>query len=70
MEKIAGVVKTFNSVKGFGFIDDGEGHDCFFHYSSLNIDGFKTIKPGTKVLFEKNETEKGFRAVNIDIVKD
>ena len=70
MEKIKGLVKSFNSVKGYGFVDDLEGNDCFFHYQSLNIEGYKTVKPGTSVLFVKENTEKGLRATDIDIVTE
>ena len=41
-----GTVKNFNSVKGFGFITDEENKDYFFHFSSINMEGYKTIKPG------------------------
>ncbi|MCI5542876.1 MAG: cold shock domain-containing protein [Candidatus Onthovivens sp.] len=64
-----GTVKNFNSVKGFGFITDEENKDYFFHFSSINMEGYKTIKPGAKVTFEPTEGDKGLRAVNITEVK-
>ena len=48
-----GTVKWFNAEKGYGFIsnDDG-GEDVFVHFSSIMIDGFKTLAEGQKVTFE------------------
>lgn len=60
-----GKVKNFNSEKGYGFIKTETGKDLFFHYSELQMEGFKTINPGQSVEFEVIETEKGLRAVNI-----
>lgn len=60
-----GTVKRFSERYGYGFIDTANGESAFFHYSQLNIDGFKTINVGQKVKFEVIETEKGLRAINI-----
>lgn len=68
MKKVLGAVKSFNNAKGYGFIVDEENNDCFFYFSSLNMDGFKTVKAGQKVKFVKTETEKGFRAEDVDII--
>lgn len=60
-----GIVKNFNQEKGFGFINTEDGKDIFFHYSELQMEGFKTITPAQEVEFDVVETEKGLRAVNI-----
>lgn len=68
-----GTVKWFNNGKGYGFIENEEGgEDIFVHYSSIQIDGFKTLKEGQKVTFDieddpKNEDKK--RAANVQIVE-
>lgn len=62
-----GTVKSFNKRKGYGFINTSNGDSVFFHYSELNMDGFKTISPEQKVSFELIESEKGLRAINICI---
>ena len=61
-----GTVKWFNDSKGFGFItpDDG-GKDLFAHHSSIQMDGYKSLKEGQKVSFEVRAGEKGPAAANI-----
>ena len=48
-----GIVKWFNSQKGFGFIqpDDG-GKDVFVHISAVERAGMSTLNEGQKVSFE------------------
>jgi len=64
--KSTGTVKWFNDAKGFGFItpDDG-GEDLFAHFSSIQMNGFKTLKEGQKVAFEIIQGPKGKQALNI-----
>lgn len=60
-----GKVIRFNKNKGFGFIKSDDGHDVFFHYSALVMDGFKDIAVESLVEFDVEETEKGLRAANV-----
>lgn len=60
-----GKVKMFNKEKGFGFITADDGHDVFFHYSSIIMDGYKTAEVGELVEFEEEESERGPRAKDI-----
>jgi CspA family cold shock protein len=61
-----GTVKWFNNAKGYGFIlPDGGGEDLFAHYSSIEMDGYKTLKAGQSVEFEIIEGPKGLQATNI-----
>lgn len=65
-----GVVKWFNSKKGFGFItpDDG-GHDIFVHYTSIGgTDSFKTLLDGQHVQFEVSNGSQGPKAQNVIVV--
>ena len=61
-----GTVKWFNDAKGFGFItpDDG-GKDLFAHFSAILDSGFKSLKEGQKVSYEKVAGPKGDQAASI-----
>ncbi len=61
-----GTVKWFNDAKGFGFIEpDGGGADVFAHFSTIRMDGFRTLKQGSKVSFDVVQGPKGQLAQNI-----
>ena len=66
-----GVVKWFNSSKGYGFItNDAKGEDVFVHFSAIQVDGFKTLEEGQKVTFDVESDPKDsrkLRAVNVHI---
>ena len=48
-----GVVKFFNTTKGFGFIQpDNGGTDVFVHISAVERAGMRTIVEGQKLSFE------------------
>lgn len=62
----AGTVKWFNDAKGFGFIEpEGGGADVFAHFSAVQMDGFKTLKQGSRVSYELVQGPKGDLAQNI-----
>ncbi|HUH39748.1 MAG TPA: cold-shock protein [Castellaniella sp.] len=64
--KLTGTVKWFNDAKGFGFITpDNGGEDLFAHFSSIQMNGFKTLKEGQKVVFDIAQGPKGKQALNI-----
>ena len=61
-----GTVKWFNNSKGFGFITpDGGGEDLFAHFSSIEMDGYKTLKEEQRVSFDIVDGPKGKQAANI-----
>lgn len=60
-----GKVKMFNKEKGFGFITGEDGADVFFHYSELQVEGFKTAEQGEEVEFELQQSDRGPRAAKI-----
>ncbi len=61
-----GRVKWFSNAKGYGFIllEDGS-EDYFVHYSSIVMDGYKTLKAGQPVIYETVNGPKGAHAVNV-----
>lgn len=63
-----GKVKWFNDAKGFGFIEQEGGEDVFVHFSSITMDGFKTLAEGQEVEFEIQSGDKGLHASNVQRV--
>jgi CspA family cold shock protein len=50
---VTGVVKFFNTQKGFGFIQPTDGSkDVFVHISAVERSGMSTLNEGQKVTFE------------------
>lgn len=65
-----GTVKWFNDAKGFGFIEpDQGGGDVFAHFSAIQMEGFRTLKQGSKVQYELVAGPKGMLAQNIQPVE-
>jgi cold shock protein len=61
-----GIVKWFNDAKGFGFIEpEGGGSDVFAHFSAIQMEGFRTLKQGSRVRYELVQGPKGQLAHNI-----
>jgi len=64
-----GSVKWFNEKKGYGFIQQENGQDLFVHYTAIQGDGFKTLAEGQKVRFEVEDTPKGPKAKNVQVIQ-
>lgn len=61
-----GKVKWFNDAKGFGFIcAEDEEKDVFVHHTSIQADGFRSLKEGEEVEFELVRGDKGPKAENV-----
>ena len=63
-----GIVKWFNSSKGYGFIEQEDGPDVFVHHSVINTTGFKTLDEGDSVTFDVEQGQKGPAAANVTVV--
>jgi len=65
MSKEQGVVKWFNSSKGYGFIQRDAGGDVFVHFNSIVGEGFKDLAEGQRVEFTVEQGQKGPAAVDV-----
>jgi CspA family cold shock protein len=64
-ERLIGVVKWFNAVKGYGFIGRENGDDVFVHYSVIQTSGFRRLEKGQKVEFSLESGAKGLQASSV-----
>lgn len=64
-DRETGVVKWFNSSKGFGFIERDGGNDVFVHYSAIGGDGYRSLEEGQRVEFTVVEGQKGPQAQDV-----
>jgi CspA family cold shock protein len=69
-----GVVKWFNSEKGYGYLTvlayaPGDvrvgNHDVFVHYSAIQSSGYRTLDEGEHVAFHIERGTKGFIALRV-----
>ncbi|KAL0097499.1 cold-shock transcription factor [Phycomyces blakesleeanus] len=67
-----GIVKFFNSAKGYGFIipnspiNQSKIEEVFVHHTAIHNDGgFKSLKEGEEVEYDLIEGPKGFQAANV-----
>ncbi len=60
-----GIIKWFNNEKGYGFINGNNNEDIFVHYTSIKIDGYKTLSEGQEVTYQLIKTDKGLQAANV-----
>ena len=68
--RMVGKVKWFNNSKGWGFIERTGETDVFVHYSSIEEEGFRTLKEGEDVEFEIIDGPKGPQAESVRKVID
>ncbi|MGM0212750.1 cold-shock protein [Enterococcus sp. AZ109] len=60
-----GTVKWFDEVKGYGFITYDEDQEIFVHFTAIEEDGFKTLKPDEVVEFTIVEGARGAQAAHV-----
>ncbi|WP_416427249.1 cold shock domain-containing protein [Pseudomonas sp. App30] len=64
-ENVRGTVKSFDEEKGYGFITpdiggpDFGGQDLVVHYKVIDREGFKTLRPGERVIFHVQKLASG-----------
>jgi cold shock protein len=66
--KMAGVVKWYDSAKGYGFISRTDGDDVFVHVSAVRAAGHDSLMEGQAVKFELEQRDRGrYAAANLQI---
>jgi CspA family cold shock protein len=69
MSTSIGMVKWFNSTKGYGFIQPEQGgNDVFVHISALEKAGIKHLAEGQKVSYELATNKGKVSAANLKLV--
>lgn len=68
MEELQGTVVWFNNAKGFGFLSREGGPDVFVHYTSIQTEGYKSLKEGDKVRYNIIQGDKGLQADRVVVV--
>ena len=66
MAKITGVVKWFDSERGYGFISCNKGEDVFVHHQQIKEKGSnKDLHENESVTFDIGTGENGPMAINV-----
>lgn len=69
-----GVLKWFNTTKGYGFIKSTEGGDDVFLHNTVvaksgaKLPGDDRDTPGVKVRFQQKKGEKGMQASWVEVI--
>ena len=64
-----GTIKKLVRERGFGFINDTDGNEVFFHQSALIEAKFDLLNDGQEVELDTEKGPKGPRAINVRIIK-
>ena len=63
-----GTVKSFNTIKGYGFINcDDTYEEVYVHFSAIESEGLSSLEEGWRVEFEVVEGFKGSQASNVRV---
>ena len=63
-----GTVKWFNAEKGYGFIAREGASDVFVHFSSIQMEGYKSLEEGQRVEFDVGPGRQGEEAQNVRVL--
>jgi len=64
-----GRIKCFFHAKGYGYIEDFDGHEVYFHYTSVEGGNPVDIAEGANVFFDAINTGMGLEAHRVTISK-
>jgi cold shock protein len=73
IKEARGIVKSFNPVRGYGFISctDDLDRDIYVHYTQIIMEGKRTLEVGDQVEFVyKDFEDKGLRAYQVKKIND
>jgi len=62
-----GTVKWFDYRKGFGFVVNEQGLDVFVHFSNIQCEGFRTLRPGQVVEYAELKSSKGLQGKEVQV---
>ncbi|SIS08519.1 cold-shock protein [Williamsia sterculiae] len=64
---VSGKVVHYDANRGFGFLaPESGGADVFLHINDIDIDE-SLLRPGAQVEFDVEETDRGAKAVNVEV---
>lgn len=63
-----GKVKWFNGTKGYGFVTLDNGGDAFCHASALQAVGHADVPPGTTIVCDLADSQRGLQVVTVHSV--
>jgi cold shock CspA family protein len=63
-----GTVTKIDRDEGFGFLEDAQGREFYFHRNSVLNDAFARLEVGTRVAFAEEMGEKGPQASTVRIL--
>ncbi len=63
----SGVIKWFNAEKHFGFIEQSDGSDIFFHHTAVAPEDLPKIAERVAVWYEVESSDRGPQAINVHV---
>jgi CspA family cold shock protein len=66
MAQYSGLVKWFSNTKGYDFLGCDHGSDVFVHFSSIQDEGYQSLKEGDQVCFDIVQGDKGPQADKVE----
>ena len=64
-----GIVKWFNSTKGYGFVEPSDkSKDVFIHISALEQAGIRDLKDGQKISYNIESHKGKISAIDINLI--